>query len=137
MEAAIQHLLDIQAIQPVPADQRAGILLHPICSPKVLGVVEVEVERILDLKRLNNHLIYKRFKMQSLQPILESIQFLTSIDLLEAYRHMPILPSHHWFIWFYYTGQHYQYRALPKYWRHWQPTSGQSQSTSSVTWTMS
>lgn len=52
---------------------------------------------ILDLKRLNKYLIYKRFKMQSLQSILESIwegDFLMSIDPMEMYLHVHILPLH-------------------------------------------
>lgn len=52
---------------------------------------------ILDLKRLNKYLTYKRFKIQSLRSILESVRegdFLTSIDLTEPYLHVPILQSH-------------------------------------------
>lgn len=54
--------------------------------------------------------------MQSLQSILESIRegnFLTSIDLKEAYLHVPILPTHQQFFQFHYMGRHYQYQALP------------------------
>lgn len=39
--------------------------------------------------------------------------FLTSIDLTEAYLHIPIFPPHRRFLRFYYEGVHYQYRALP------------------------
>ncbi|XP_060542717.1 ligand-dependent nuclear receptor corepressor-like protein isoform X6 [Pantherophis guttatus] len=54
--------------------------------------------------------------MQSLSSILESIRpsdFLSSIDLTEAYLHVPILPSHCQFLRFAFKGAHYQYKALP------------------------
>lgn len=71
---------------------------------------------ILDLKKLNVHLVYKRFKMSSSQSILEGIwegDFLTSIYLTETYLHVLILPAHRQFLQFYYAGHHYQYRVLP------------------------
>ncbi|XP_013929465.1 PREDICTED: uncharacterized protein LOC106555206 [Thamnophis sirtalis] len=54
--------------------------------------------------------------MPSLLSILESIQpndLLSSIDLTEAYLHIPILPDHRKFLRFSYEGKHFQYRALP------------------------
>lgn len=59
MQAAAQHLLDIQAIQPVPEDQWAGILLHLICSPKDLWWVEsnsglVEIEQSSHLQKIQD-----------------------------------------------------------------------------------
>lgn len=94
MEAAVEHLLDIRAIQPVPEDQqRLGLYSILFVVPKVSWGWRM----ILDLKRLNKHLVYKRFKMQSLQSILKSIRegdFLMSIDLTETYLHIPILLAH-------------------------------------------
>lgn len=54
--------------------------------------------------------------MHSLQTILGGIRhgdFLTSIDLTEAYLHIPILPQHRQFLHFSYLGHHFQYTALP------------------------
>lgn len=54
--------------------------------------------------------------MQSLHTILLSIHqgdFLSFIDLTEAYLHVPICLDHHKFLWFCYNGKHYKYRALP------------------------
>lgn len=86
METAIHHLL---AIQPVPQDQKGqGFYSILFMVPKSLRGWRA----ILDPKYLNRPIIYKRFKMQSLQTILESIRegdFLTSIDLM-----VPILPDH-------------------------------------------
>lgn len=54
--------------------------------------------------------------MQSLQAIFESVResdFLTSVDLTEAYLHVPIHPAHRKFLCFCHAGNHYQYCALP------------------------
>lgn len=86
---------------------RIGILLHSICDPQNLGVWRA----ILDLKRLNHHLLYRCFKMHSLQTILGGVRegdFLMSIDLTEAYLHIPILPFHRQYLRFHYAGCHYQ-----------------------------
>lgn len=89
MQSAIQHLLDIRAIQKVPDDQiRQGFLSYlSFPSPRGEGG-----RAILDLKRLNSYIQYRHFKMHSLNSILEEIcegELLTSVDLMEAY--LPIL----------------------------------------------
>lgn len=98
METAIQHLLDIWVIQPVPEDkQRQGFYSILFVVPKALWGWRA----ILDLKRLNKHLIYRHFKMQSVQSVLESIQegdSLTSVDLMEEYLHISIVSGHQRFL---------------------------------------
>lgn len=91
-----------------------GILLNPLPSPEELWGGGWRA--ILDLKKLNIHLVYKHFKMQSLQSILGCIcqgDLLTSMDIKEAYLYVLIRPSHRWFQRFYFAGHHYQYRILP------------------------
>lgn len=71
---------------------------------------------IFDLKLLNCQIVYQRFKMQSLQTILDTIRdkdVLTSIDLMEAYLHVPIYSAYQKILRFCYAARHYQYRALP------------------------
>lgn len=61
MNLAIQHLLDIHAIQLVPEGQQGqGFYSILFVIPKSLGGWRA----ILDLKRLNRHLVYQGFKMQ-------------------------------------------------------------------------
>lgn len=112
MEAEIQHLLDIRAIEQVPVDQRGcGFYSILFLVPKSSGGQRA----ILNLKDLNLHVKYQKFKMQSLQSILACIRqedFLTSIDLKEAYIHLPIWLLHRRFLRFSYAGGHWQYRAL-------------------------
>ncbi|XP_013923000.1 PREDICTED: uncharacterized protein LOC106549784, partial [Thamnophis sirtalis] len=112
MQVEIGHLLEM-AIEKVPRGQE-GKEFYSILFlvPKSSGGVRA----ILDLKKLNIHLVNKRFKMQSLQTILGCItqgNLLTSIDLKEAYLHVPIHPAHRKFLRFQFANQHYQYRALP------------------------
>lgn len=53
--------------------------------------------------------------MVSLKTILAGIRqnnFMVSIDLTEAYIHVPIFPGHRKFLRFSYLGRHYQYRDI-------------------------
>lgn len=113
VDLAIQHLLAIKAIQAVPRAQHSqGFYSRLFLVQKSSGGWRA----ILDLKSLNRHIVYRRFKMQSLHTILLCIRqgdFLATIDLTEAYFHVPICPAHRKFLHFCYNGKHYQYRALP------------------------
>lgn len=107
MDSTVNHLLEIRVILKVPEDQlgqRFYSLLFIV--PKFSG----GWRPILDLKRLNRYIVYKWFKMQSLQAILSGVRkdgFLTSIDLTEAYLHIQILPAHKKYLRFYYADTHY------------------------------
>uniref|UniRef100_A0A2D4J0A8 ribonuclease H n=1 Tax=Micrurus lemniscatus lemniscatus TaxID=129467 RepID=A0A2D4J0A8_MICLE len=113
MNLAINHLLEIAAIQPVaPEFQGRGFYSQLFVLPKSSGGWRA----ILDLKRLNRFIKYRKFKMHTLQSILVSVRqgdFLASIDLTEAYLHIPIRPSHFKFLRFCYEGRHFEYRAMP------------------------
>ncbi|XP_039222273.1 serine/threonine-protein kinase NIM1 isoform X1 [Crotalus tigris] len=66
MSEAISHLSQIWAIEPVPEDQkRWGFYSTLFVVPKSSG----DWTAILDLKGLNYYLMYRTFKMQSLQSI--------------------------------------------------------------------
>lgn len=110
---AIQHLLDIKAIQPVPRNQWGeGFYSRLFLVQKSSGGWRA----ILDLKSLNRHIIYRQFKMQSLQTIHQCIRqgdLMASIDLTEAYLHIPIQPDHHKYLRFCHNGRPFQYKALP------------------------
>lgn len=113
MEAEILHLLSIRAIEPVPPEHQGSGFYS------ILFLVQKKSEgyrAILDLKRLNIHIRYRHFKMHSLHSILSGIRlgdFLSSIDLREAYLHVPIRLSHRRFLRLCYGQAHYQYRAMP------------------------
>lgn len=71
---------------------------------------------ILNLKALNNFIIYRHFKMEraeQAQAILEKDWFMGSIDLEKAYHSVLIHPSSRKYLKFRLHGQLYQYRTLP------------------------
>ncbi|XP_032068578.1 uncharacterized protein LOC116505453 [Thamnophis elegans] len=95
MSQEIHRLLEINAVEQVPPNQE-GREFYSILFlvPKNSGGWKA----ILDLKNLNHHIAYRRFKMQSLQTILVGIcqgDLLTSIDLKEAYLHIPFHSACH------------------------------------------
>lgn len=65
-------------------------LFHFFVVPKRNG----DWRSILDLKFMNHHIRLCRFHMESLQPR----EFMTSLELTEAYLHVPLLPSHRRFL---------------------------------------
>lgn len=90
MEQAIHHLLKIWAIEPVPLPQISqGIYSVFFLIPKKNG----DAQEILDLKWLNCWVREKKFQVETVRTILAAIQkgdFSASIDLSEAYLHIPI-----------------------------------------------
>ncbi|XP_053149582.1 uncharacterized protein LOC128344105 [Hemicordylus capensis] len=113
MLKAIRHLLDIRAIELVPPEEAGhGVYSILFLVPKKT----TEWRAILDLKFVNCFLKGRHFRMETLRSILMALQegdYLASIDLKEAYLHVPIHPLDRRFLRFAYAGVHYQYRALP------------------------
>ena len=72
---------------------------------------------ILDLKALNYYIEYQKFKMETAESIRMEIQkgeWATSLDLSDAYYHVPIHPQHRRYFRFVFRGQVFQYCALPQ-----------------------
>ncbi|XP_061491494.1 uncharacterized protein LOC133388926 [Rhineura floridana] len=113
MQTAIHHLLDIEAIEPVPTAERSeGVYSLLFAVPKR----DLSWRAVLNLKFINRFVKYRRFKMESLHSITDSLQegdFLASIDLKEAYLRVPICIDHRKFLRFAFGSQHFQYRAMP------------------------
>lgn len=107
----IQHLLSIEAVELVPENQQ-GVYSIFFTVPKRNG----NWRAILDLKFVDRFICLRHFNMESLRSITEALQpqeFLTSLDLMEAYLHIPIFPGHRWFLRFCVADIHVQVRALP------------------------
>ncbi|XP_053138354.1 uncharacterized protein LOC128339002 [Hemicordylus capensis] len=113
MSLAIRHLLLIGAIERVPKGQEGrGVYSILFTVPKKDG----SRRAVLDLKHLNAYVKTRKFWMESLRSILESLQrgdLLASIDLKEAYLHVPIHQDSRHLLRFKYSGVDYQYKALP------------------------
>jgi hypothetical protein len=71
---------------------------------------------ILNLKPLNRYVQYQKFKMEtpaSIQRYLRQGHWMASVDLTDAYLHVPIHPKHRKFLRFAFNNRVYQFRVLP------------------------
>ena len=71
---------------------------------------------VLDLRGLNRYLKVMPFHMLTTADVLQSVahrEWFTSIDLRDAYFHVPIARQHRQFLRFAYRGHHWQFRVLP------------------------
>ena len=71
---------------------------------------------ILDLRGLNRHLRKVGFKMLTCQSLLKTVRqgdWFTSIDIKDAFLHVPIYPPHRKFLRFAFEGEIFQYTVLP------------------------
>ena len=71
---------------------------------------------VIDLSCLNKFLAISKFKMETPESIRASLrknEWVTSIDLTDAYLHIPIHPQSHKYLRFYHKGVSYQFTSLP------------------------
>ena len=71
---------------------------------------------VIDLSRLNKFVLCPHFKMETLDTVRMSLQkgdWATSLDLRDAYFHIPIHRKSHRYLRFFFKGKIYQFRALP------------------------
>ncbi|KAJ1080319.1 hypothetical protein NDU88_000538 [Pleurodeles waltl] len=109
----IAILMKKGAIEVAPRSQRGtGFYSRFFLIRKKTG----DWRPILDLCSLNKYLKKQSFRMISLQDVLRLLNrgdFMTSLDLQDAYFHIPIHPNHRKFLRFKVAGIHYQFRVLP------------------------
>lgn len=71
---------------------------------------------ILDLSKLNEHLSYHHFKMDTFEVAKKLVShncYMASIDLRDAYYSVPIAKEYRKYLKFFWNGTLYQYKALP------------------------
>ena len=71
---------------------------------------------VIDLSCLNKFLAISKFKMETPESIRASLcknEWVTSIDLTDAYLHIPIHPQSHKYLRFFHKGVSYQFTSLP------------------------
>ena len=114
----ISNLLEKGAIEPLGAgDTTLGFFSHYFLAPKKDG----SWRPILDLKRLNLYIRCEKFRMETLTSVLQAVQpgdWMISLDLKDAYLHVPIAPGHRKFLRFAFRDpqgvlMRYQWKVLP------------------------
>lgn len=107
----VQALLEKGAIEPV-RDESPGFYSRLFLAPKKNG----EWRPVIDLSALNKFLTAPKFKMETVKSILMALQqdqWCTSIDLKDAFLHVPMAPKHRRYLRFMVNGQRYQFKSLP------------------------
>ena len=108
----VQSLLQKHAIEEVLDQTQVGYYSMYFLVPKKTG----DLRPILNLKPINHTIHKTSFKMETLQSIILSLQpndWVVSIDLKDAYFHIPIHPEHYKYLRFAIGNQCFQYKVLP------------------------
>ena len=114
LKLAAQELVDKGAVDILPVDQHntPGFYSLLFLRPKPSG----EFRPIIDLSRLNDHIVSPKFKMETVQSIRKSLQpgeWCTQIDIKDAYLHIPVQEKFRKYLRFTVDGVVYQFRTLP------------------------
>lgn len=108
----IQMLLQKGAIEPVPVQEQMQGFYSPLfLVQKKTG----DLRPVLDLRDLNKLISVQSFKMESLQSIAQALSkgnWMLSLDLKDAYLHVPVNPQFHKYLRFAVSNQHYQFVCL-------------------------
>ena len=111
LEQEVTNLLSKRAIEKV-TDNSPGFYSHLFLVKKKNG----KYRPIIDLSCLNRFIALEKFKMETTRSIRESIlpgEWAVSIDLTDAYLHVPIHHSSRKYLRFLFDGVVYQFRVLP------------------------
>ncbi len=100
------------AVERVENEHSPGYYSIIFVRPKKNG----KLRPIIDLSRLNKHIITPTFRMenaQSIKAVLTQGQWVASIDLKDTYFHIPIKTTFRKYIRFCFLNQTWQFKALP------------------------
>ena len=112
MTQIIEQLLSKGAIEEVTNPNSPGHYSILFLRRKSSG----EFRPILDLKVLNKCIVNSKFRMESARSIQEAMnpdEWACSVDLTDAYFHIPVNKGFRKYLRFAVLGKAYQYRALP------------------------
>ena len=112
LQHAVQKLCLSQAIEEVVDPTSPGYYSRLFLVPKPDG----SFRPILDLKKLNQFIIVPSFKMETLFSIIAALQpneWITKIDLKDAYHHILVHVNIRKYFRFVVAGTVYQFRVLP------------------------
>ena len=112
LATCIQSLLSKNAIERVDNVKSLGFYSRLFLVPKP----HQRWRPVIDLSRLNTFLRVEKFKMETPESIRTSLipgEWVSSIDLSDAYLHIPIHPSSRKYLRFCYKAQVFQFTSLP------------------------
>jgi len=108
----IMALLEKGAIELVTPPMQPGFYVNLFLVTKASG----GFRPVMDLSALNKYIICPKFKMESPRSITRALvkgQWAASLDLKDAYLHVPVNKQYRKYLRFAYRNQIYQCRALP------------------------
>ena len=108
----VSLLLDKNAIEPVLNPASPGFYSRLFTVPKESG----GWRPVIDLSTLNKYVHCPHFQMETAETIRRAIQpgeFVSSIDISDAYYHIPVAPAIRKYFRFVIDGKPYQFRSLP------------------------
>ena len=112
LTSCIQSLLSKNAIERVENVKSLGFYSRLFLVPKP----HQRWRPVTDLSRLNIFLLVERFKMETPESIRASLipgEWVSSIDLADAYLHIPIYPNSRKYLRFCHRSQVFQFTSLP------------------------
>jgi len=112
VEKTHREFIEKGVVEPVPLGDLGGhySLLFPV--PKKGG----KWRGVLDLRQLNDQLAKEHFKMEGLHTVRETLRWddwMTSLDLQDAYNHIPMAEESRKYLRYSISGEHYQFKAMP------------------------
>ena len=109
----VKELLAIGCIEHVPVNQiMDGFYSTFFLVKKKTG----DMRPVINLRPLNKYLRKQHFKMDTLKTVLNLVQledWAVTLDLKDAYLHIPIFKNHKKYLRFCIQGKCYQFRSLP------------------------
>ena len=111
LQQEVAALLEKEAIEEV-VDPSPGFYNRLFVVPKASG----GWRPVLDVSRLNKFVLLTSFSMESPRTVMDAVcrgDWMFSVDMQDAYFHVPIHPDSRKYLRFVFRGKVFQFRALP------------------------